>query len=149
MNETHEKELQVFINGALHYFQQVSTEDAEVKPPYLLQNDVIASDYTGIIGISGIRNGSIYYTAPKAMLHHNLLALGERQTTDELYNDLVGEIANTISGNARRELGSDFIISVPDILQSEGIEIKDDQSYKFAIPIRWKAYTSSLVIKLH
>lgn len=149
MSEVHEKELKVFIDGALFYFEQVSKEQAEVRTPYLLTSDMIADDFTGVIGISGIRHGSIYYTAPRAMLHHILLALGESQSNDELYNDLVGEIANTISGNARKVLGSDFVISVPDILRGRGIKIEGDQIHKFAIPIRWKSYTSSLVIKLH
>lgn len=149
MNDTDEHELKVFIEGALHYFDQVSSESAEVKTPYILNNDMVADDYTGIIDITGIRNGAIYYTAPKAMLHHILLALGENKGSDDLYNDLVGEIANTISGNARRELGSDFIISVPDILKGRGIKIENDKNHKYAIPIRWKSYISSLVIKLH
>jgi len=149
MNETHEKELKVFIDGALHYFEQVSQEHAEVKTPYLLTNDMVADDFTGVIDISGIRNGAIYYTAPRAMLHHILLALGESQSTEELYKDLVGEIANTISGNARKELGSEFTISIPDILNGRGIRIEKNKNHKYAIPIRWKSYTSSLIIKLH
>lgn len=149
MTEVDERDLQIFIEGALHYFQQISEEQAEVRTPYLLNDDLPVDDYTGVIGINGVREGAIYFTAPRAMLHHILLALGENGITDELYNDLVGEITNTISGNARRELGSEFRISVPDIVRDEIIEFLEEKQHPFAIPIRWKSYTSSLVIRMH
>lgn len=149
MSEVDERDLQIFIEGTLHYFDQISTEHAEVKTPYIVQEDLRVDDYTGMIGISGVRQGSIYFTAPRAMLRHILLALGENSSNDDLYCDLVGEIANTISGNARRQLGSEFSISVPDVIRGELIELLDRQVHQFAIPIRWKSYTSSLVIRLH
>ena len=114
-----------------------------------MRDDHVINDFTGVISISGLHEGSIYFTAPRAMLHHILLALGENNVNEELYNDLVGEIANTISGNARRFLGSDFNISVPDVIMGEFIDLLQKNIHQFAIPIRWKSYTSSLVINLH
>lgn len=149
MHEVDERDLQIFIDGALYYFDQISNEHAEVRTPYLLKGDLAVDEYTGVIGINGVREGSIYFTAPRAMLRHILLALGENDTSDELYNDLVGEIANTISGNARRQLGSEFNISVPEIIRDRIIEILEKNDHPFAIPIRWKSYTSSLVIRMH
>jgi chemotaxis protein CheX len=149
MNEIDENDLQVFIDGALHYFTQVSDESAEVRIPYLIKEDLVMDEYTGTIGISGIRKGMIYFSAPRAMLRHILLSLGENANTDELYSDLVGEIANIISGNARRKLGSDFNISVPEVVRDEIIHLMEKKVHQFAIPIRWKFYTSSLVIRLH
>lgn len=149
MNEVDENELQVFIDGALHYFNQVSDERAEVRIPYLIKDDLVLDEYTGMIGISGIRKGMIYFSAPRAMLRHILLSLGENGNNDDLYSDLVGEIANIISGNARRKLGSDFNISVPEVVRDEIIQLMEKKVHQFAIPIRWKFYTSSLVIRLH
>ena len=149
MTDIDENELQIFIDGALHYFTQVSEETAEVRIPYLIKDDLIMDEFTGMIGISGIRKGMIYFSAPRAMLRHILLSLGENGNNDELYSDLVGEIANIISGNARRKLGSDFNISVPDVVRDEIIHLMEKKVHQFAIPIRWKFYTSSLVIRLH
>ena len=149
MNEVDEKDLRIFIDGALHYFNQVSDESAEVRTPYLIKDDLVMHDYTGIIGVTGIRKGMIYFSAPRAMLRHILLVLGENDSGDELYTDLVGEIANIISGNARRNLGSEFNISVPEVVQDKIIHLMEKNVHQFAIPIRWKFYTSSLVIRLH
>jgi chemotaxis protein CheX len=149
MNDVDEHDLQVFIDGALHYFNQVSDENAEVRIPYLIKDDLIMDEFTGMIGISGIRKGMIYFSAPRAMLRHILLSLGENATNEELYTDLVGEIANIISGNARRKLGSDFNISVPEVVRQQIIHLMEKKVHQFAIPIRWKFYTSSLVIRLH
>lgn len=149
MSEVDEKDLRIFIDGALHYFNQVSDESAEVRTPYLIKDDLVMQDYTGIIGVSGIRKGMIYFSAPRAMLRHILLVLGESETGDELYTDLVGEIANIISGNARRNLGSEFNISVPEVVRDKIIHLMEKNVHQFAIPIRWKFYTSSLVIRLH
>jgi len=49
-----EAQLQVFIDGTIHYFTQASEEPADVGTPYLIGEDqTIADEYTGIIGISG------------------------------------------------------------------------------------------------
>ncbi len=149
MNEIDEHDLQVFIDGVLHYFTQISNETAEVRIPYLIKDDLILDEYTGMIDISGNHKGMIYYSAPRAMLRHILLSLGENGNDDELYSDLIGEIANIISGNARRKLGSDFNISVPKVIRDEIIHMMDMKVHQFAIPIRWKVYTSSLIIRLH
>lgn len=149
MNDLNIEDLQVFIDGVLNYFAQISDEAAEVRIPYLLKDDLIMDEYTGMINISGDRKGMIYFSAPRAMLRHILLSLGENGNDDVLYSDLIGEIANIISGNARRKLGSNFNITVPDIVRNEIIHMVDENVHQFAIPIRWKVYTSSLVIRLH
>ncbi len=45
-----------------------------------------------------------------------LMRMQETDTSDENIKDLVGEVANTISGNARRDFGKNFVISVPVII---------------------------------
>ena len=47
------------------------------------------------------------------MLTVLLMRMQETDTSDANIMDLVGEVANTISGNARRDFGRNFIISVP------------------------------------
>jgi Chemotaxis phosphatase CheX len=88
---------------------QVTRLSAEVGTPYLSEtNETLAYDMTGIIGISGGRKGVVYFTAPTNMLRSVLINMGERDVTHDMRLDLVGEIANTIAGNARAEFGSEF-----------------------------------------
>ena len=90
-----------FILTDTEYF---SMRDANRLPIY---------DFTGVIGISGERQGCVYFTAHRDLLRQLLLHVGEADVSDNNLCDLVGEIANTISGNARRHFGPNFMISVP------------------------------------
>ena len=145
-----EDTLQVFINGALNYFKHTSDKDVTVGSPYLIDNATpTAFDYTGIIGVSGPYRGTVYFTAPKALLTHLLLAIGERETSAENMLDLVGEVANTISGNARSEFGQDFLISVPVVVEGSPNKIHLPKHLRsYVIPVYWKAYSAAVVICL-
>lgn len=145
-----EKDIKVFVDGTTHYFHHVSDEPAVVQVPYLIShNESLIYDYTGIIGISGNRRGNVYFTAPRQMLGYLLMVQGETEINDENCTDLVGEIANTLSGNARRDLGRDFMISVPVVLRGKPDQLllaKENRS--FVIPIQWRQYTAALVVSL-
>ena len=145
-----EATLQVFIDGVVRYFRHTSHKEVEVGTPYLVDNDNPAAfDYTGIIGISGPTKGCVYFTASRILLKHLLLSLGEGDTCDENLIDLVGEVANTISGNARSEFGQDFMISVPVVITGAPSNIHLPQSSRsYVIPIYWKAYSAAVLICL-
>ena len=145
----HESELQVFIDGTTYYFSQSSDEDASVGTPYLISNRAShAKEYTGIIGISGKRKGSVYFTADADMLKVLLASMGETTLTHEYLCDLVGEVANTISGNARKEFGNDFLISVPIVVVGEKKIVMPEDLRSFVIPINWRDHEAFLVICL-
>ncbi len=145
-----ETSLQVFIDGATHFFATATDEPAEVGTPYLVSNRAsLAKGYTGIIGVSGKRKGSVYFTAPPVLLKVLLLSMGESDTSKDNMCDMVGEVANTISGNARRDFGSDFMISVPIVVVGKLEKICVPQELRsFVIPINWRGYDASLVISL-
>ena len=146
-----EQRIQVFIDGTVHYFNQINASDISVGTPYLADNESPAAfDFTGIIGISGPSKGCVYFTAPTALLRHLLVVLGETNADEAFIRDLVGEVANTISGNARTEYGSEFMISVPVVMQGapDGIYLHREQR-SYVIPIYWKVYSAAIVICLH
>lgn len=145
-----EQNLQVFIDSVVRYFDHTSDNDLRVGTPYLLPNtDPMSMDYTGIIGISGNRKGCVYFTAPQAMLRHLILSLGESDTSERNLVDVVGEVANTISGNARRELGKEFMISVPVVISGPPTNIHLPEYLRsYVIPITWRAYSAAIVICL-
>lgn len=145
-----ENDLKVFIDGASHYFSQMSDRPVVIQTPYLKKNDVsISHEYTGIIGISGKKKGCVYFTAPKKLLKHLLLTIGELDTSIDAMSDLVGEVANTISGNARTYFGSEFMISVPIVVNGKADRIKMPTSQRsYVIPISWRNHEAALVISL-
>ncbi len=145
-----EQTLQVFIDGAVRFFEHTNDKDVKVGTPYLVENvNPAAYDVTGIIGISGPYRGCVYFTAPRILLKHLLLSIGEIDTCSENLFDLVGEVANTISGNARSIFGHEFMISVPVMLEGAPSHIHLPQnSRSYVIPIYWKAYHAAVVICL-
>ena len=145
-----ESELQVFIDGAINYFKQMSESPAVVQTPYLENHDkVLTHEYTGIIGISGRKKGCVYFTAPGPLLKHLLLSIGEEDTSNDALCDLVGEVANTISGNARSFFGSEFMISVPVVVDGQPERIKIPKNLRsYIIPVTWKNFESTVVISI-
>ncbi len=146
----HETDLHFFIDSTINYFKQVSEEKAVTGIPYIKGKDPIVLEYTGIIGISGKRKGSVYITATAEMLNElSKIILGMETNDSETLKDLVGEIANTISGNVREAYGSDFLISVPVVVQgiAEDIKLPEDIQ-SFVIPLSWKSFKAYLVVCL-
>lgn len=146
-----EEKLQIFLDGVVHFFQEFTQRSARVGTPYLMETrNPLSYDYSGIIGISGERKGSIYFTAPANCLRDILAAMGELNGNTENLMDLVGEVANTLSGNARQKFGERFLISVPTVVCSKDnhrIQLpKDTRSY--IIPIEWSRHKAALVITL-
>ena len=145
-----EKTLQTFIDSIVNYFNHTSDNDAKVGTPFLVENnDPAALDYTGIIGVSGPIKGCVYFSAPSILLKHLLLSIGETETHEANIIDIVGEVANTLAGNARKEFGREFMISVPIVVKGKPSSIhlpRDSRSY--VIPISWKSYQGIVVICL-
>lgn len=146
-----EDKLQVFLGGVRKYFYQWMSEDElEVGTPYLIESSQPSvKDYTGVITIKGINSGMVYFTAEKELLDRLLLLMGESAITAELMADLVGEVANTIAGNARSEFGEEFDISVPIVLRGSAEEITlPHKDRSFVIPLKWQRYSAFIVIAL-
>ena len=147
MNET---DLHFFIDSTVNYFEEVTNEKAESGIPYIKDDEPVVLEYTGIIGISGKRKGSIYVTASEEMLKAIAkVILGLEDVGKEDIKDLIGEIANTISGNVRQAYGSDFMISVPVVVEGKAKDIKlPDNIQSFVIPITWQDHKKFLVVCL-
>lgn len=144
-----EQNLNVFIDSTVNYFNHTNTVPAKVGSPFLVKSaEEIRGDYTGIIAISGAYNGVCYFIAPTALLRHLMMSLGEYDVSEHMLLDTVGEVANTLSGNARRELGNNFIISVPKVIKGIPQEDVEQESRMYAIPISWKSYRATLGVNL-
>lgn len=145
-----EATLQVFIDGVVRFFEHTNDKNVKVGTPYLVENQSPAAyDVTGIIGVSGPYRGCVYFTAPRILLKHLLLSIGETDTSNEYLFDLVGEVANTISGNARSTFGHEFMISVPAMIEGAPNQIHLPRNLRsYVIPVYWKAYHAAVVICL-
>jgi chemotaxis protein CheX len=145
-----EQDMRIFLDAVTCYFENTTQHAAEVKPAYLSGAEGLVNyDYTGKINISGDFHGCVYFTAPRVLLKHLLIAMHEFEHHEENMLDLIGEVANTFAGNARRHFGEKFHISVPSSLCGELRKPEDmGNARPFVIPIQWRAYKSALVVCL-
>lgn len=144
-----ESTLPFFVQAVSRYFHEIAGLKVEIESPYLLDGAPPISDFTAVIGVSGDLQGCVYYSAPRGMLDALLRFAGEDQPTDDLRCDMVGEAANTLSGNVRRQLGSGFMISVPVVLQGRPERLTWPKNTAcFVIPIQWKECRSLLMLCL-
>ena len=105
-----ENQLKALVESVVNYFNVTRNDDVSVGTPYLLNADQAedAEFLSGMIAISGNKNGWLRYSAPRIMIKHLLLSMGESDTSIVNMEDMVGEVANTISGNLRKHFGSEF-----------------------------------------
>ncbi|MCC7516280.1 MAG: chemotaxis protein CheX [Pseudomonadales bacterium] len=143
-------ELQIFVDSLRYYFATNIGGELTVQQAYHTESTgTPASEYTGIIGVSGDKQGCIYLTAPRDMLGQVLLAMGEPEIDESLFNDVIGEITNTVSGNARKVLGPGFMISVPIVVTGRPEHIHFPRNYDIGVvPFTWNGYQASLVVCL-
>ena len=141
-------EIQVFVDGTINYFSTVSIRGAQVGSPYLLEDlDDSIFEYTGIIGVTGMYSGNILFSAPKIMMQELLEEYDSGEIRPELLLDLVGEVANTLSGNARQTLGPNFNISPPVLSTGSIGEISIAKGLQtYCIPIVWDGQRSNLIL---
>ena len=133
-----------------NYFNQFGNEELIVDTPYLLENQQPkVHDYTGVIGISGVQKGVVYFSATSALLDSILDSMGETDKSEDNLVDLAGEVANTIAGNARTEFGSEFHISVPLVFKGSPQSIILPKSGRsFIIPVSWRGQIGEIVVCL-
>ncbi len=144
-------DINIFIKGTEEYFKLYANLDVEIDVPYVKGDETLLLAHSGIIGISGSRKGCVYFTATNDLLKELVSTLvGSGTPSDEQIKDVVGEIANTIAGNARNHYGDDFQISVP-VRLSGGDTSGVDLSIKepcFVFPVKYKSHKAFLVVGL-
>lgn len=143
--------LKIFSKSILRYFDAVAKGGAALGTPYLgSESESAGLGFSAVIGISGTYRGNIYYTASREKLNALLPSIGEPSPDDTLCAELVGEITNTISGNAREQLGGGFMISTPLILEGRPLFIRSTrQAPIYVLPIAWRQFSSRLLISVN
>ena len=142
--------LKVFSKSILRYFDAVAQGGATLGTPYLgSENESAGLGFSAVIGISGSYRGNIYYTASREKLNALLPVIGETKPDDTLCAELVGEITNTISGNAREQLGGGFMISTPFILEGRPLFVHPSRNAAlYVLPVSWRQFSSRVLISI-
>lgn len=149
MNAISENGIRVFTDAVKYFFSQATADQVVVDTAFLAEDGNPAYyDYTGLVAVSGGFHGCVYFSAPRVMLRHLLVAMGESDHGDQNLLDLVGEVANTFSGNAREYFGPAFGVSVPVTTNGKPDRAKADRhrSSPFVISVGWKSYSAAVVV---
>lgn len=143
--------LKIFAKSITRYFDAVADGGAILGTPYLGgENESAGLGFSAVIGISGSYRGNIYYTATREKLNALLPSLGEVVPDDNLCAELVGEITNTISGNAREQLGGGFMISTPFILEGRPLSVHTTKNTAlYVLPVTWRQHASRVLIAIY
>ncbi|HSV35609.1 MAG TPA: chemotaxis protein CheX [Ramlibacter sp.] len=138
MSDTlHQTELKLFVDSVRRYFQVLTKQEPQITSAFLGTGDIDGYDYNGIVTFSGSYNGHVIVSMPPQLLRELLLLQGETDMSENNLLDAVGEIANTLGGNARKTLGSALQISVPMKLHgTSGIRARV-RKHPYVITLRW------------
>ena len=91
----------------------------------------------------------IYFTASRALARKLVRLTGEAQANDELCADMVGEVTNTISGNAREKMGAGFMISVPHVITGRPDNLRLPPRHTIVVlPVRWSDERAFVILCL-
>ena len=113
------------------------------------RSNTIYSTTPALSASAACAGGRLYFSAPSALLRHLLVTLGEVRVDHTYMADMVGEAANTLSGNSRRELGQDLVISPPTVIEGIPSDHYLPQGLRsLVIPITWQKYRASLVLSV-
>jgi chemotaxis protein CheX len=131
-----------FINATLNVLETMAFVKSEAGKPYLKKDNVARGDVSGVIGMTGETNGTIYVTFDEpSILKIVSNMFGEEMT--EINNeitDAVGELTNMISGQARRELeeiGKVFHGAIPSVISGKNHKLMPmTKGPKIAIPFK-------------
>jgi len=143
-------EIESFIEVITNYFKKTAGDRVYVETPFLAESahiDERLYDYTKRIEISGSYTGNIMFSATTAFLQEVVKQYDHVGFSEAILQDAAGEVANVLSGNARRTLGNDFVISVPySYEQGANTQRYLEGFYSFLIPIVWKNNYACLIL---
>ncbi|MCR9141500.1 MAG: chemotaxis protein CheX [bacterium] len=142
------EEVQIFVNLVVQYFEGLSGEACKTGIPRLAgADDYHAKPMTGLIGISGQYKGCICFSTGPEMLRDAVRAtLGDGGDFPNAEADMIGEIANTIAGNAMQAFNDSFSISVPMVCEDASKVSLPQGVPVYIIPISWQGHAGDLVI---
>lgn len=143
-----ETELKTFVDGVSNFFNRLGGEPVSIGVPYVKEGNQFIGEITGIIGLTGKRKGGIFITCPYVMVDAVSVAYaGMEDNSVEARKDMIGEIANTISGNASDAFGNDFQISVPVVItgKPDGVDMPT-RIPTFVLPMQWRGHKAYLVV---
>jgi chemotaxis protein CheX len=119
-----------FMGAIKNVFQTMLSVDVQFGKPQVKKEATISHDVSGIIGLSGDVEGVVIVSFPKlsALKIASTFAGIALSDIDEDFADAIGELANMIAGNAKKDFeGLDVMISIPSVVIGSGHMVKNSR----------------------
>ncbi len=127
-----------FMGAIKNVFSTMLKMDVQFGKPHIHNQDSVSHDVSGIIGLSGEVVGAVIVSFPKlsAIKIASIFAGISLSDVDEDFSDAIGELANMIAGNAKKDIeGLNIMISTPSVVIGAGHQVKSTRMIpKLAIP---------------
>lgn len=148
MTTLNEAELKLFVDSVRRYFEVTTAQQPQITSAFLATGELQGHEFNGLVSFSGSYQGHVLVSMPAPLLRELLLLQGETELSDGNLLDAVGEIANTLAGNARKVLGSGLAISVPVKLQgAAGLKARV-RRHPYVITLRWNRQPALVCVDL-
>ncbi|MFM9900151.1 MAG: chemotaxis protein CheX [Polaromonas sp.] len=148
MASLHEADLQLFADAIKNYLQVTTRQTPQVTSAFLGTGDFERFEFNGIVNFSGSYTGQVVVSMPQFLLRELLLLQRETDLSDSNLLDAVGEIANTLAGNARKTLGQALTISVPIKIQGTAAAKTSVRQHPYVITLRWGHHHAMVCVDL-
>lgn len=110
-----------FISATIEVLETMAFTKVNAGKPYLKKGGAAEGDVSGVIGLTGEKNGSISISFSDTCIIKivsNMLGEEYNSVNDDV-KDAVGELTNMISGQARKaldEIGHTFNAAIPTVI---------------------------------
>ena len=148
MSALEEEDLKLFVDAVRQYFDTTTRMAPEITSAFLDTDTVEQHEFNGIVSFSGKYRGQVLVSMPATPLRELLLLQNESDLSEASLLDAVGEIANTLAGNARRRHGAALGISVPQRRRGPDASARPTRRHPYCITLKWNSYPALVVVDI-
>jgi chemotaxis protein CheX len=148
MAALNESDLRLFVDSVTRYFEVTSRTPPQIAAAYLGTDTITTHDFNGIVQFSGRFSGQVTVSLPAIAVRELLLMQHETDLSESNLLDAVGEIANTLAGNARQTLGNGLEISVPVTMRGRAGRPARVRAHPYVITFRWNTHPGMVCVDL-
>jgi len=130
------KFINAFVGSIQNVFKTMLDTEVVIGKPTLKKEALVSSEVSGIIGLSGEIQGCVVLSFPgkEACSVATKFAGVELTMDSEDFPDAIGELANMVAGNAKKDFpGYDVSISLPSVIIGAGHRVSQSKAWPFLV----------------
>lgn len=125
-----------FVMAIANVFETMVHTKVKIRKPQLKQADLVSAEVSGIIGLSGHVQGSVVLSFPRdvACKVASAFAGVEMTVKSPDFADAIGELANMVAGNAKKDFGEyKTSISLPSVIIGPGHTVSQSKAWPYLV----------------